>query len=146
MSWHPAGMLCCRVRIRIRAAEGPGRPVHVEGHAAARCQSALGERGGVSFFWPPNSDRPGTAQKEEEDEEEGTPPGSPKRAAGQDARAERVSEASEEIERLKAALEEAKEQQQWALSAVVRAKEAEKEDLAQALQCAPAPSPLLPQP
>ena len=46
---------------------------------------------------------------------------------------------------MKAALEEAKEQQQWALSAVVRAKEAEKEDLAQALQCAPPlPAPASP--
>jgi hypothetical protein len=49
---------------------------------------------------------------------------------------ERLGGAAAEIERLKAALEEAKEQQEWALAHVVQAKEAEKEGLQAQLLCA----------
>ena len=50
-------------------------------------------------FWPPSTTAP--AQEHEEEAEEVTPPGSPKQAPAERGAAERVSEASEEIERLK---------------------------------------------
>ena len=47
---------------------------------------------------------------------------------------ERLAEALREIERLRAALEEANQQQEWVLGNVVKNSEAEKEELTRALQ------------
>lgn len=47
---------------------------------------------------------------------------------------ERLWEAQREIARLQTALEDANQQQEWALASVVKANEAEKEELVKALQ------------
>jgi hypothetical protein len=47
---------------------------------------------------------------------------------------ERLWEAQREIARLRTALEDANQQQEWALASIVKANEAEKEELTNALQ------------
>jgi hypothetical protein len=67
---------------------------------------------------------------------------SPKPAAGPATLQQRLEEALSEIMRLQSALEEANQQQEWALASVVKANEAEKEELSQALECVILPWPL----
>jgi hypothetical protein len=67
----------------------------------------------------------------EEEASSGSPVSSLKTAA---SLKDRLAEALREIERLRAALEEANQQQEWVLGNVVKNSEAEKEELSRALQ------------
>ncbi|KAK9915512.1 hypothetical protein WJX75_000090 [Coccomyxa subellipsoidea] len=74
---------------------------------------------------------PAIADPKEEEASSGSPVSSLKTAA---SLKDRLAEALREIERLRAALEEANQQQEWVLGNVVKNSEAEKEELSRALQ------------